>query len=308
MAMLIKPKTRRSIRTAVALAASALLLGACWKPSFSADYTFSVASNIIYGQGEVGGGSFVDLKLDVYKPQETGQTRFPLVVVVHGGGFTGGSKTQGNVTDWAKAFASRGYIVASIDYRLQGSDPVPSVRVQPMYDAVLAQGGDPQAIAAVAAVDDTLSALDFLQSRPDVLDDKTVLIGGSAGAVTVDYLAYALDNFGIERPPVKAVVSNWGGFPVGSANTLIGPGEPPIFLAHGTDDPTVPYSFSTDIEARTQALGIAHQLYTKTGGKHGFNLVTEQYSPGRSVLQAQIDFVTCALFYPADTSEPSCTF
>ncbi len=111
----------------------ALVATACWNPSFTdGTYTVTVTSNVVYGQGEVGGGgTFVDLKLDLYTPQGTGQTELPLVVVVHGGGFVGGSKTQGNVVDWAQGFASRGYLVASIDYRLQGTNPVPSERVGP---------------------------------------------------------------------------------------------------------------------------------------------------------------------------------
>ena len=42
-----------------------------------------------------------------------------------------------------------------------------------------------------------MTALDFLIARPDTVDTMTTLVGGSAGAVTVDYVAYALDDFGI---------------------------------------------------------------------------------------------------------------
>lgn len=294
----------------------ALLATACWTPSFTAgSYAVTVTSNVVYGRGEVGGGgAFVDLPLDLYIPQGTGQTELPLVVVVHGGGFVGGSRTQTNVVDWAQAFASRGYLVASIDYRLQGSNPVPSARVRPLADAVAATGSA-QAMAAVAAIDDTLTALDFLIARPDTADFKTTLVGGSAGAITVDYVAYALDDFGISRPPVAAVVSNWGGFPLGgSAATFVdNPAptidplfwEPPIFMAHATGDPTVPYSLSTDIATQATAVGLDHDLYTKVGNVHAFDLKTNFYAPGVTVLDAEVTFVTCHL-YPELEGTPDC--
>lgn len=283
-----------------------LVAAACWTPSFTpGTYAVTVTSDIVYGQGEVGGGgTFADLKLDLYSPVGTGQVELPLVVVVHGGGFVGGSKTQGNVVAWSRAFAGRGYLVASIDYRLAGTRPVPSERVEPLHQFVLGQGGDAQQIAAVAAIDDTLTAMDFLLARPDTLGLNTTLVGGSAGAVTVDHVAYALDDFGIERPHVAAVISNWGGLPIGAGADLIQnpsrqdnpfSGEPPIFLAHATGDPTVPYSLSTDIAERATEVGLDHRLYTKVGTAHGFDLAAEQYAPGLSVLDAQIDFVTCTL-------------
>jgi hypothetical protein len=92
-----------------------------------------------------------------------------------------------------------------------------------LFDPRAEHGGTTQQMAAIAAIDDTLTALDFLIARPDTDDSMTTLVGGSAGAVTVDYVAYALDDFGIERPPVAAVVSNWGRLPVGrAAATLVG--------------------------------------------------------------------------------------
>jgi acetyl esterase/lipase len=300
----------------VVLVVLALVATACWTPSFTAGtYEVVVTSNIVYGQGEVGGGgTFADLRLDLYAPQGTGQSELPLVVVVHGGGFVGGSKSQGNVVAWSRAFAERGYLVASIDYRLAGTNPVPSDRVGPLLDAALAAGGTAQQIAAVAAVDDTLTALDFLLARPDTAAARTTLVGGSAGAVTVDYVAYALDDLGIERPPLAAVVSNWGGFPIGSAaqfiqNPVPTPEdlyrEPPVFLAHATGDPTVAYSLSADIAARASAVGLDHILHTKNAAVHGFDLAAEQYAPGVSVLDAQVAFATCAA-YPELAESPEC--
>jgi acetyl esterase/lipase len=289
---------------------------AIWPSLPATTYEVVVTENIVYGQGEVdGGGSLVDLYLDLYTPQNTGQTTLPLVVVVHGGGFTGGSKTQGNVVDWAHGFASRGYLVASIDYRLGGMKPVPSARVQPLYDAFVALDGGAQELAAVSAIDDTLTALDFLIARPDTADTLTTLVGGSAGAVTVDYVAYALDDFGIDRPPVAALVSNWGGLPfAGTAATFVDNpvpsleapyAEPPVYLAHATGDPAVPYSLSTDIAAQASAVGLDHELYTKDANAHAFDLTSNVVASGVSVLDDQVTWVTCRL-YPHLADVPEC--
>jgi arylformamidase len=290
--------------------------GSLWPSLPATTYDVLVTEDIVYGQGEVdGGGSFVDLLLDLYVPQGTGQSELPLVIVVHGGGFRGGSKTQGNVVDWAQGFASKGYLVASIDYRLSGMEPVPSSRVQPMVDAFLALGGTVQEMAAIAAIDDTLTALDFLIARPDTDDAMTTLVGGSAGAVTVDYVSYALDDFGIERPPVAAVVSNWGGLPVGgtAATFVDNPApsaddpytEPPVYLAHATGDPTVPYSLSTDLAAQAEAVGLEHTLFTKDADAHAFDLTANFVASGASVLDDQVTWVTCRLF-PHLADAPEC--
>ncbi|HUW02732.1 MAG TPA: carboxylesterase family protein [Acidimicrobiales bacterium] len=97
-------------------------------------------------------------------PDVEGQDRFPLVVTIHGGGFQGGSKASTAFV--SNQFAQRGYIVASINYRLNGDDPVPSSRFQAVHDAVGGASVPAQVRAAFSAMDDTLTALDFLHARP----------------------------------------------------------------------------------------------------------------------------------------------
>ena len=52
-----------------------VLATGCWSPAFSTQpsYAFAVTSDVVYGRGEVGGGgTFVDLKLDLYRPAVSG--------------------------------------------------------------------------------------------------------------------------------------------------------------------------------------------------------------------------------------------
>lgn len=298
------------------LAVLALLAAACWKPSVDPIYGVTLTSNIVYGQGEVdGGGAFDDLLLDLYVPNVEGQDRFPLVVTIHGGGFNGGSKAKTAFV--ANQFAQRGYIVASINYRLSGDDPVPSSRVQAIYDVIGGASAPAQARAAVAAMDDTMTALDFLHARPDVEPWQTVLWGNSAGAITALYVGFGMDDFDIERPLVTAVISNSGGFAgsAGSAAEFIEEdygvinelgyfySEPRVFMTHATGDTVVDFQLAQDIADRADAVGHPYELFTVDAVSHGLpnGLFQTQYSPGVSVFQAQINWLDSFMVGVAET-------
>jgi len=62
-------------------------------------------------------------RLDLYLPAD-GNGPFPTVVFIHGGGFSGGSRSQGLST--AQYLVTRGYAVATIDYRLSGEAKFPA--------------------------------------------------------------------------------------------------------------------------------------------------------------------------------------
>src|SRR4051812_39983031 len=63
--------------------------------------------------------SDVVLKLDLYLPEQKSAKPMPLAVFVHGGGWVGGSKKGGVWLQNVKSeLNKRGYVVASVDYRL----------------------------------------------------------------------------------------------------------------------------------------------------------------------------------------------
>jgi dipeptidyl aminopeptidase/acylaminoacyl peptidase len=47
-------------------------------------------------------------------------------------------------------------------------------------------------------------------------------------------------------------------------------GLPPVFIAHGDQDPTVPYTQSLHLHELLDAKHVTNQLYTIHSGKHGF--------------------------------------
>jgi len=64
-------------------------------------------------------------KLDIYLPT-TGSGPFPLVIMVHGGGFMFGDKADGGGLTGVDALLEAGYAVASINYRLSGEAQYPA--------------------------------------------------------------------------------------------------------------------------------------------------------------------------------------
>lgn len=191
-------------------------------PAAEPVYPVAVESAIVYGQGQVGApapGS-KNLLLDLYRPvgAEAAGERSPALVIIHGGGFTGGSRTQAELVTIARALAARGFVAVSIDYRLAPDAPVPSTRVASILGPATAgtSGADlAQRTAAVAAIDDGLTAVDWLQAnanRFNIDPAQIGLLGGSAGAITAVHLGYILDDYGIAANPFSFVVDLWGAF------------------------------------------------------------------------------------------------
>ena len=107
---------------------------------------------------------FRPLTLDVYLPPDGAKKRHPLILYIHGGGWTTGhSRQSGAFDDFPAVLASlaaRGYTVASLNYRLSSEAPFP------------------------AAIQDVKAAIKFLRSRDaeyGVDPAKALVWGGSAG-------------------------------------------------------------------------------------------------------------------------------
>ena len=63
------------------------------------------------------------LEMDIYRPKDSWET-LPAIVCIHGGGWNKGRKIH--FRNVAQALAARGYVTASIDYRLSGEAPFPA--------------------------------------------------------------------------------------------------------------------------------------------------------------------------------------
>jgi acetyl esterase/lipase len=236
----------------------------------------ATVKTVRYGYGTVEDGR-KPLAMDVYRPSSRAKRPWPVVVLVHGGAFVEGTRTDPNIVRIARGLAARGILAASIDYRVRPDGPVPSARVAPLTAAMAKIG---LGAAIVAAVDDTLTAVDYVKAHARTLGvdaKRLALIGSSAGGITVDQVAYALDDYGIAGPEVRFVGGLWGGFLVPNpaageppANMLAA-GDPPLFTVHGDQDTTVPVQLDDDLVARARAVGVPVTYGRVAGGTHGYD-------------------------------------
>jgi acetyl esterase/lipase len=56
--------------------------------------------------------------------------------------------------------------------------------------------------------------------------------------------------------------------------TYVRAGVPPVLTIHGDADPTVPYTQSVRLHKALTDAGVANELMTMPGGKHGFDCCT----------------------------------
>ena len=60
-------------------------------------------------------------EIDIYTPDGDTEINRPLILFMHGGSFYGGNKTDTDCEDFCESFAKRGYVTASVNYRLVGA-------------------------------------------------------------------------------------------------------------------------------------------------------------------------------------------
>lgn len=282
----------------LALAASGL---AAAQPVAYLDPQFDVEVSpaIVYGQGAVDPASpgTIDLLLDLYRPVGPGvPSPAPAFLLIHGGGFTGGSRSQSELVQIAQGLASRGYAVASIDYRVSGDLPI----LAPEYAAMLADASDPShplALPAVAGVEDAAAAYRWLVENAATweLDTSRIAVGGgSAGAIIAVELAIALDDHGIsEVPSLRCVIDLWGmAWPLPASD--LESGEPPIFSVHGELDTRVPFSQAVALRDRALEVGVPFEFHPIAGAGHGFQSIDFfglEVVPGVTLFDRSVQFL-----------------
>ncbi|WAC22184.1 alpha/beta hydrolase [Blastomonas sp. SL216] len=232
-----------------------------------------LSADIRYGDGPTTSGS-IPLFLDSYRPNQSCTNPRPTVLYVHGGGFVGGSRKGQQVVAMADELAPLGINLISIQYRLQGDNPVISSEFAAFerdYRALDPSQQSPRVTAFVAAVEDSVRALRWMQANAAsfCIDPTRIAYwGSSAGAYTVLHTAYSLNPYGIARPEPRVVVDYWGGL---FRDTDLQNGEAPLFVMHGTADTTVSFSEATELTDRARQVGVPFTFYTLAGAGHDFN-------------------------------------
>ena len=208
------------------------------------------------------------LRLDAYLP--AGKVSAPAIVLLHGGGFTGGAK-GGYTGELARHLADKGYAAFDIDYRLMG-DLGPGATLPKAMEA--AREDLARAVKHIVANSKTYG----------IDPDRLAVGGGSAGAITVLLATYGEDR---SVPKPKAVVSLWGG--MYGQERDIKAGDPPVLLVHGTADKTVPFVQSESIVTASRKVGVDAVLLRIENGGH--TLPLNQRFQGRTISESVTDFL-----------------
>jgi acetyl esterase/lipase len=263
------------------------------------DFLFGVqqTSNIVYGAGPTNNGATtMNLTLDIYRPTMIATpvpSSTPAIVLVHGGGFVSGDKSD--MAPLAEAYAALGYVVASINYRMYydlppNSSPGPADGFTPPpsgYQAFddLQLGGN----AINAAVDDASLAMGWLRDHAadyGVSPDRIGIGGASAGAITSLLVGYNNPGY----PPPTVVLSFMGS--MYGTTGVIQPGGPPALLYHGDVDDVVPFAGAVEVAQQMTAVGVYHEFYVAAGVGHTLNEAIFAMNFGdASLLVHNIDFL-----------------
>jgi len=250
-------------------------------------FSVNVTSDIKFGENAqptiLNPNNIQELFLDVYQPEGDTLSTRPLIIWAFGGGFLFGNRRSQDIVDLSNAFAKRGYVCASIDYRLTTAGLVVGNEVSDLYEAALKGTHDMRA-----------SIRFFYKDASTVnnfrIDTTRIFIGGvSAGAISALQIAH-FDELSEVPVEMDSVFNATGGFEGTSGNqgysddvagvvslcgavldtAWINPAVTiPIASMHGTADSIVPYGEGTynflNISLDVDGSSIIHTKLNQSG-------------------------------------------
>jgi acetyl esterase/lipase len=263
------------------------------------------------------------LQMDVYEPEGDQVAARPVIIFEHGGSFIFGDRSM--MQPWCELMAKKGYVTASITYRLYPFFLLGFPDSLDIFDTAVKAVGDMR--AAVRYFREDAATANLFKADPN-----NIFIGGySAGAVAAMHCSYLdmednmppfLVNFinqngGLEgvsgsatnktySSASKAVVNMSGG--LYRAN-WIEAGESPMISIHGTADETVPFNSglaaniaylqgSNLLHARAEEAGVWNSLHVVPGGGHTNIYENASYKSHRDTfwnnVSLKLEEITCS--------------
>jgi len=288
-----------------------------------------------------GNSGFRPLKLDLYLPPASFSAKGPrpVVVYMHGGGWAGGTpRTTGAFENWPAVLASlaeKGYVVASLSYRLSGEQPFPAA-IQDIKAGIRwlranasaynidkgrfmtwgpSAGGQLAGLAAVScgvtallpAAPRAPQAARPVESAGSPPPPESECVQGGVGW----YGIYDFALMAATAPPLAAGAPPRAENPylgctgpctpaqiaAASATTYVDPKDPPILLIHGDDDHTANVAQSRSFYAALTKAGVKTQLIILPGIEHSWLGKTPEATRAASVeaLQKTFDFIDATI-------------
>jgi Carboxylesterase family len=253
-------------------------------------------SAIQFGSNINAASEIQNLFMDIVQPKGDTLVRRPIIIFAFGGGFVSG--TRQDMAVFNNIFAKKGYVCATIDYRI--------------WDQKKLGTADSSKIVPVTiqAIMDMKAAVRFLyksakEGNPYKIDTNNIVVGGvSAGAITAMHVGH-LDSIDNIPTFLRTVIKNQGGFEGTSGNPgystkvkgvinmsgglykaeWIDKGDPSFVSYHGTADNVVPYDVGPNVynfisegsaacQRQAAKVGLPSYLYSVPGGGH-----TDVYNP-----------------------------
>ena len=253
-----------------------------------------VTHDVVYRDTVDAHGNPVRLTLDVYEPAGDTASRRPAVAWMHGGWFSGGDKAD--VADYAGAFAQRGYVAVSMEYRMR-----PELDCCPTRDAI----GVTEAL--IDGREDAMAGLEWLHEHAAEyrIDPRAIAVGGdAAGAANAFGLAFTApppDPGGGGHAMLQQAAPPEGeGAMLAAALPISGvslerpaEGSPPVLAFHGTEDSLAPLHLTQANCARAEAVG-SHCEAVAYQGASGDIAFTRQ----RDIISRSVDFLADTVLGP----------
>jgi len=235
-----------------------------------------------------------EVRLDLYLPHRPpGLGRVPVVILIHGGGWRGGSKES--VKGMAIQLTKGGYAVAAIDYLLsrptRASWPTNFEDCQEAVRWVRSHATDyridPARIAAVgvSAGGHLASLLGTWADRPGRAahnETDSSLSQGSSARVQAVVSMYGPTDLAGDRTvaplPTSPVQLMLGGekkerehaYREATPLNHVTSDDPPVLLIHGSDDQLVPPEQSEALALALESAGVKNRLILIDHAAHGF--------------------------------------
>lgn len=219
------------------------------------DNPFGVLADYNVHEGE-NKTSVKSLYMDIFFPKDDTISKRPAILFAHSGGFLIGSRHNDDMLAFCDSFAHRGYVAATMDYRLGMGASISRLFGIPVKVSVDSINGSR---AVYRSIQDSRAAIRYLRHNADVYridTTKIFMVGSSAGGFVSLHNLYmdkeneiieaalspptlgSLDTVGIQGYDGKAnaTVSLWGAL---QTPDLIENESRPALLIHGEDDEVV---------------------------------------------------------------------
>lgn len=226
------------------------------------------------------------LGLDLHMP--AGVSKPPLLVWVHGGAWSAGTKAQ-----FPREFVGRGFAVASLDFRQTTQAPFPA-NAQDIKAAIrflrakagsygyaadklaiagASSGGHLAALVGVTNANATLEGKEgsYLSQSSNVQAIVSYFGASDLSTILAQSTPFGLKvrEPALERllgaPPDKAKELAQLASPVSHVDRA----DPPLLLFHGDRDPQMPINQSHELQGAYQAAGLDAEFYVVHGAAHG---------------------------------------